>query len=372
MMFKSKILTATLALMALGSTVSFAGNEDRAGSAGAGELLVNPWARSAGWAGAGMSWVKGIEAQFSNVAGLAYLGKTEIMFTNTNWLGSAGIGMNALGFGQRIGETSVIGIGVVANSYGDIPITTTEIPEGGIGTFKPQAMNFNLSFAKEFTNAISGGMNLKILSHSISNLKAQGIALDAGIRYSTGDKEKIKFGIALKNVGPPMRYSGDGLSIETQYVFSGQQSATNQKVSSFELPSLVNIGASYDFRFGSSNAADSTGAEAAEDAGDSDMHVLTLAGTFTSNSFTRDQWRAGLQYAMRTPKANFYLRAGLVYEKGLFDASLSATALTGPTAGLSVEIPTGNNGGSIGVDYSFRSSNPFGAIHSIGIRIDVR
>ncbi len=357
-MFKAKIITATLALLAMGTSVSFAGNEDRAGSAGAGELLINPWARSAGWGTAGMSWIKGIEAQFANVAGLAYSGKTEIMFTNTNWLGSAGIGMNAVGFGQRVGETSVIGIGVVAMNYGDLPITTTEIPEGGIGTFKPQTMNFNLSFAKEFTAAISGGMNVKVISHSISNLRAQGVAFDAGIRYTTGVREQVKFGIALKNVGPPMQFDGDGLSIETQYVLSGQQSATNQKVSKFELPSLVNIGASYDFHFG-------------PDSVETSMHMLTLAGTFTSNSFTRDQWRGGLQYAMRTSKANFYLRGGLVYEKALF-TDATATALTGPTGGLSVELPTGDNGGSIGIDYAYRASNPFGAIHSIGLRIDVR
>ena len=36
--------------------------------------------------------------------------------------------MNALGFGQRLGETSVLGIGVVTQNYGDLPITTTEIP----------------------------------------------------------------------------------------------------------------------------------------------------------------------------------------------------------------------------------------------------
>jgi hypothetical protein len=358
-MLKAKIITATFSLLLVGSSVSLAGNEDRAGSAGAGELLVNPWARSAGWGGAGMSWVRGIEAQFSNVAGLAYLGKTEIMFTNTNWLGTAGIGMNALGFGQRISETSVLGISVVAQNYGDIPITTTAIPGGGIGTFKPQAMNFNVSLAKEFTNSISGGFNLKMISHSISNLKAQGAAIDMGIRYTTGSKEQIKFGIALKNVGPPMKYSGDGLSIETEYIMSGQQSATNQKVSAFELPSLVNIGASYDFHFGPDTLEQS-------------MHILTLGSTFTSNSFTRDQWRVGLQYAMRTDKANFFLRGGLVYEKALFDAALSATALTGPTGGLSVELPTGDSGGSIGLDYCYRASDPFGAIHSIGIRVDVR
>ena len=66
---------------------TYAGNEDRAGSAGATELLINPWARSSAWGSAGISSVNGLEAIFLNVAGLAYADKTEIQFSRTNWLG---------------------------------------------------------------------------------------------------------------------------------------------------------------------------------------------------------------------------------------------------------------------------------------------
>ena len=50
------------------STFSFAGNEQRAGQAGASELLINPWARSSGWAGANVAGVRGLEGIYSNVA----------------------------------------------------------------------------------------------------------------------------------------------------------------------------------------------------------------------------------------------------------------------------------------------------------------
>ena len=68
---KGKI--AVLMALALVSGQSFAGNEDRAGSAGATELLINPWARSSAWGTAGISSIKGIESMFSNVAGLLSL-----------------------------------------------------------------------------------------------------------------------------------------------------------------------------------------------------------------------------------------------------------------------------------------------------------
>ena len=75
-----------------------AGNEDRAGSAGSTELLVNPWTRSSGWGDAGISSIIGLEAMFTNVAGLAYADQTEIIFSRTNWLGTmTGIGLNGAG-----------------------------------------------------------------------------------------------------------------------------------------------------------------------------------------------------------------------------------------------------------------------------------
>ena len=147
MKVNNKIIKSLFLSLTMVTCISVnAGNEDRAGSAGATELLINPWARSSGWADAAVSSITGLEAIFTNVAGLAYTDKTEIIFARTNWLGNiSGIGLNGAGLAQRVGETSVIGISVVSMNYGDIPITTTELPEGGIGNFSPRSMNFNLA-----------------------------------------------------------------------------------------------------------------------------------------------------------------------------------------------------------------------------------
>ena len=112
-----------------------------------------------------------------------------------------------------MGESSVIALSVTAMSFGDIDITTEDLPEGGIGSFSPVYTNIGLSYAKEFSNSIYGGLTVRIISEAISNVRAQGVAFDAGIRYVTGERDHIKFGISLKNVGPPMRYRGDGLTV---------------------------------------------------------------------------------------------------------------------------------------------------------------
>ena len=44
-----------------------------------------------------------------------------------------GIQINSLGLGKRLSETGVLGISVTNMRFGEIPITETELPEGGIG-----------------------------------------------------------------------------------------------------------------------------------------------------------------------------------------------------------------------------------------------
>ena len=65
---------------------TFSGNPQRAGQAGAAQLLINPWARTSGWAGANLAGVRGVEGVYSNVAGLAFTEKTELVFASTSWL----------------------------------------------------------------------------------------------------------------------------------------------------------------------------------------------------------------------------------------------------------------------------------------------
>lgn len=338
-------------------TASYAGNEDRVGQAGAQELLINPWARSSGWGGAGSASAVGLEAMFWNVAGTAFTRKTELMFNHTRWLQGSGININAFGMTQKVGEASVLGLGIMSMDFGDIPITTTELPEGNIGTFSPQFMNFGLSYAKIFSNRIYGGITVKVISESISNLNAMGVCFDAGIQYVTslGDRTKEKnkdnlhFGISLKNVGPPMAFEGDGLSVRG-ILGSGANITLEQRSAQFELPSLLNIGVTYHARFNESNR-------------------VSFAGTFTSNSFSKDQFRAGLEYAF---KDYIMLRGGYVYEKGVTSSSEATTALSGPSGGVTLRLPFGSEKlSSIDLDYAYQPTYNFSGVHSIGARINL-
>jgi hypothetical protein len=333
------------------ASTGFAGNKDRAGQAGASGLLINPWARSTGWAGANTASATGLEALNLNVAGTAFTKKTEILFAHTQWLGVGGddgVSINSFGFTQRTGETGVLGFSVMSMNFGRIAVTTVDKPEGGMGTFSPNFMNMTLSYAKEFSNSIYGGLAVKIISERMANVGASGIALDAGVRYVTGENDRIKFGIALRNVGPPMVFRGDGLSVRAFIPTTGANLTMEQRTKPYELPSMVNIGASYDFIL-------------------APEHKITAAGNFTSNSFTKDQFLTGVEYGF---KSLLMLRAGYIHESGLRSLERS-TAFTGPTAGLTLELPLNDKGASFGFDYSYRAANPFNGVHTIGARINL-
>ncbi len=366
---QNKIVLKSIVIALLFAPVyTQAGNPDRAASAGGGQLLINPYARSSGWAYAGSSRVRGLEAMFLNVAGTAFTRKTEAIFSHTNWLGGSAISINAFGLTQRVGETGALGFGIMSISPGQIQITTTDNPEPGQGTFSPSFINMGISYAKGFSDNIYGGMTLKIISEQMSNISARGACLDAGIQYHTGKLDQIHLGIALKNVGPKMSYEGDGLSFEanilsgSQYnnTVSGYTATFQQRASSFELPSLLNIGGAYDFYLGMASK-DSSGTK-----GD---HRLTVGANYTSNSFTLDQYSAGVEYGF---KQFFMFRAGYMIEKGSTSASTRTNALTGPSAGITLELPFGSEKkSSFGLDYSYRATFPFSGVHSIGIRMNL-
>ncbi|MBW7847852.1 MAG: PorV/PorQ family protein [Bacteroidales bacterium] len=328
-----------------------AGNKDRSGQAGAAQLLINPWARSTGWGNAGMSNIRGLESIWSNVGGMAFTQKTDLNFSHTNWLKGSDINLISFGFAQRVSESGVLGLSVMSMNFGEIPITTPEYPDGGLGTFSPSLMNLSLAYAKSFSNSIHAGFVLKIISESISDLSAQGVAIDAGIQYITGAKENIHFGITLKNIGPTMSFSGDGLSIRVFIPGQETQFTLEQRVEAFELPTQLVIGTAYDFIF------------------ENEMR-FTLAGNFTSNSFTKDQVTVGAEFSL---KDYVQLRAGYTYEEGIWDninTSLRSNMSKGPSAGISVQVPMNKEkGSSFAVDYSFRATDHASGTHSIGAKI---
>ncbi len=350
-MMKNIVLVA-LCLM-LGGFTAYAGNTDRSGEAGAYELLINPWARSSGLHGLNTASISGVESMRVNVGGLVLMDRTQVLLARSIYFQGSDISVNAFGFGQRVGETGVMGISLMSMGFGDIPVTTTDLPEGTGATFSPTFFNLGISYAKDFSNSIKGGATLRIISESIADVSATGMAIDAGILYVAGKDNNVRFGIALRNVGTPMRFSGDGLSFQATEPEDGDYTITsNQRAEKFELPSMLNIGAAYDFLIGEKNK-------------------LTIIGNFTSNSFTRDVLGAGIEFNLLE---RFMLRAGYRYEDDVFsdfEQDGRTNIHQGLSAGFSVNLPLKEDGPRFGLDYGYKLTSPYNGTHVLGLRLDL-
>lgn len=302
-----------------------------------------------------MASVNGLESTFINIAGLATVEKTQVKANYTNWLGNAKINYISAGIAQRIGEAGVISVGLQAMNFGEIMRTTVDNPEGGLGVFVPKVNVFSLGYAKMFTPSIHGGIQIKVINESIANASSTGIAIDAGVRYQTGKNDRLKIGITLKNVGPAMKYKGDGFQTQAVYVATGATASVQQRTQSLELPSLLSMGVSYDFFLDPTK----------------EKHILRPMFAFTANSFGNDQLRLGVDYGLTAEKVAFNLRVGYVYEKNIFNVENRTNSLTGLTAGFSIDALTKSKS-ALGIEYAVRLSSPFGLIHTVGLAISLK
>jgi hypothetical protein len=344
-----------LTLAILPAATLLAGNPDRIGEAGASELLINPWAYSSGLNGLNGANVTGLEAMRLNVAGLAFTRRTQVGFSRTIWLSGSDVDINTFGISQKLGD-GALGIELMTMNLGEIPVTTTNLPEGTGSTFKPGISNFAVSYSRKFADYLAGGVTVRGVSERIADVGAFGIAMDIGIQYVTGNDvypEKVKFGIALRNVGTPMSFNGDGLGFRSDPPSGTYQVTVNQQAQDFELPSLLLIAASYDLHFGLANR-------------------VTILAQFQSNSFYKDFYGAGLEYGLSVKgEERFQLRAGYRYEDGLLDDAARTTAHTGLAAGFSFIQPFKEDGPRLAIDYSYRPSSPYNGSHALGLRFDL-
>lgn len=356
---KRILIILTIAVSAVNNV--FAGNPDRRGEAGAYELNMNGWARSSGFWSMNSADIKGIESERVNVAGLAFTKKTEIAAAYTLWLQGSGVGVAHVGVAQNFKETNVIALSIQALNLGSIERTTTQNPEGGIGTYKPTFLNIGISYSKLFSNSISGGVTVRLVNEILGNLNAFGFALDAGLQYVTGPKDNIHFGVSLRNVGTPMKFRGDALATSVQIISSNTYQLTvENKPNKFELPTQLNIGAAYDFWMGKKKEVEPKVYK--------QDYRLTVLANFTSNAFGYDFYGAGLEFGWREI---FMLRAAYRFETGQFKKDTRLDVYTGLSAGLTFDVPLKKNGPRLGIDYSFRATQPFQGTHSIGLHFNL-
>jgi len=389
---KTLLICIMLGCFAMAFT-AMAGNRDRSGQSGAQHLLNDPWAHSAGWGSCGVAETRGLESVFSNIAGLAFTKKTDIAFSRTQFLsgGQTGIGITAVGIAQGLAaknketgrktDLGTIAISVFSMGFGEILATNENEPDGDGSAFAPKQNFIGIHYAKSFNKFIHGGISFKLVNESNSYVHSTGVAIDIGVQYLSGPYDNFKIGVALKNLGLPMTYRGDGLSAKVVPEYLDYLGTFQSRAAEAELPALLTIGVSYDFLifpegYQQMSKEDRkleglTRAQA--------LHRITLAGSFVANAYSRDNFALGLEYGFMQ---YFQVRAGYVLESfatkkvdGKDRLYVNQDCLfLGPSAGVTVGIPLAKKGKGNRIllfDYAYRFTYYCKGNHYIGVKLSL-
>jgi hypothetical protein len=321
-----KIFLVILLVTAFVTNTGFSGPRNKLGTSAAPELLIPVGSIGTALGGANLSTITGIESMYWNPAGLSTLStKTgEVMFSHMNYF--ADMKLEYLAGVAKLGNIGMLALSLKSFNIGEIQETSEIQPDGTGFTFKPQYLIGNIGFARQMTDRIRFGVNIKLISESVANVSATGYGFDFGIQYSGGNSG-ISFGIVLKNLGPSMTFNGSGL--DRTYVVNGQNITSRVILQSFDLPTNLEIGVGYAPKLGKDNA-------------------LNISAAFQNSSFSSDEYKFGLEYNY---KSMFYVRGGL----SLYANKETDEALYGPTFGAGLRYPVGSM--ILGFDYAYRIIN---------------
>lgn len=323
----------TLLIILLFGMSLYAGDVARKGTSGAEQLLIPVGARGLATGGAFVSSLTGLESVYYNPAGLSVAASTEAMFSYMSYL--ADINVSYFGAGTNLGDLGSIALTFKTFDFGDIPITTVDFPDGDGRTYSPTFITLGLTYSKVITDRISIGTNFKLVSESIENTTANGLAIDFGVQYKFD--QQLSIGAALMNIGPNMRYSGPELQQRTTITGSnpGSPYGTFEIIAEeFQIPSYFQLSASYNYNFNEQNN-------------------LLFGSTFIANNSLEDKFNFGMEYGFMS---TFFLRGGYNLSVG----SETDNSIYGFTAGAGISYDLGEDMG-ITFDYAFRDVKEFPA-----------
>lgn len=357
----SRLLERGLALVTLMialAGVAHAGSDGRKGTAGAPELQIPVGPRSTALGGTVVSDVAGIEAMFWNPAGLAATKGTEALFSHSQYF--ADMKLNYAGVATQAGGFGVVGIAAKVLSVGDIIVTTEAAPDGTGEILNPTFSVLGLTWGKSFTDRVNFGATVNYVSEELANNVASGVAFDFGVQLAT-DWHGFKLGMAMKNIGTSLEYSGPGFEILSRDP-AADPNAGNRGLSfssaSFEMPSYFSLSSSYDI------------------ARTSDFRLVALAA-FQSNNFSGDNIRGGLEWSLKDWAAlrgsyfgtfNGTIDAATGEESYKFDSG--DDLYEGYALGAGVKTRFGD-AGNIGVDFAWRPvKNSFDDIVEVALKMN--
>ena len=302
-----------------------AGTVRSQGTAGASQLLIPVGTETVALSGTNVGTVAGVDALFTNVAGLArHNSGLQGTVSTTSYI--ADIDVMYAGMVMAMGETGTFGMTIKSLDFGDIPKTTAFAPEGDGQTFSPSFFTATAGFARAFSDRVNVGFAGKLVSETIEETSATGMALDVGVQYRFPN-QPLTFGVAMKNVGSRMHY--DGINLDQDMVPGDSESGSSSETfriiaDNFALPTSLDLSATYSL-----------------------LNNLDVSATFTNHSYQSNTMALGAKYMLGSSWFGAATTMTIGDEEkptGLSDADWDEWSGTfwGLSMGAGVSIPVGD------------------------------
>ena len=339
-----KVIRCVLLLVVVSvlAEISMAGRGDKSGTSAAPELLIPVGARDLALGGASLALTQGIEAIYWNPAGLPRSSYgTEALFSHMNYI--ADIGIDYFAVSTSFEGFGTIGLSLKSIGFGEFEITTEDVPDGTGEKFSPTYVTLGLTYSRLLTDRISVGITTHLISERIDRVSATGVAFTAGLQYhGFASVEGLSIGVAVKNIGPAMKFDGPGL-LRDAVATGNLRPASFYKVeaASDELPSSIELGLGYIYKL-------------------DDENNLSVTSLFQNNNLSADEYKFGLEYAFNNL---LFLRGGYV----LSQESRPDSHIFGATVGGGVHYATSSL--DITFDYAYRSVKFLDANHVFSMKL---
>jgi hypothetical protein len=316
-----------------------AGTVRSQGTAGAAQLLIPVGTETVALSGTNVGTVSGVDALFTNVAGLArHNSGIQGTFSTTSYI--ADIDVMYAGMVVAMGETGTLGLTIKSLDFGDIPKTTSFAPEGDGQTFSPSFYTATAGFAKAFSDRVNVGASVKMINETIEETTATGVGIDLGVQYRFPN-QPLTFGVAMKNVGTRMNYNG--INLDQDLVPDESESGSSAEsfrivADNFALPTSLDLSATYQ------------------------LNALDLNMIFTNHSYQSNTMALGAKYSLGSAwvgAASTVTVGDDDKPTGVSDADWEEWSGTnwGLSFGAGVTVPVGDY--VMHVSYALRSANEY-------------
>lgn len=198
------ILLLILAITSL-SAQNYRENVSKRGTTAAPFLEIGVGSRALAMGGAFTAISDDPTAIYWNVAGLAKLKRSGVIFNHTEWI--ADIQFNFLSAAFKLNRWGTLGLSLTSLNMDEMDVTTIEEPEGTGQTFRAGDFAVSLAYAVNLTDRFSVGFSPKIIHQKIWEMSATGFAVDVGVHYVTPFKG-VSLGFTMVNFGSKMQMDG--------------------------------------------------------------------------------------------------------------------------------------------------------------------